>query len=249
MLERLAERVTEAGAVFESDHRGCSAMTLHRHAAPYLTIVLSGAYIEVHGSEPEVCSAGTIVVHHAAEEHADRFGSDTRCLNVELPLDGPVPARRGAIALDAPELRCRVRTLIEKFYSCHDGLGAAISSLQSSVLERSIEPQQCEQPAWLRRAIAEFPWTDSLPLSAAAAVAGVHETHFSREFRRYVGMTASEYRARERMKLASQQLLQTTYELSQIALNTGFSDQSHFTRFFTERLGLTPAAYRRTFAR
>ncbi|MGP8099889.1 MAG: hypothetical protein ACLQHL_03840, partial [Candidatus Cybelea sp.] len=81
------ERITEAGAVFETDHRGCSTMRHHRHGSPFVTIVLRGAYVEVSDSVPELYGSGTIVVHDATEEHADRFASDTRCLNVELPRE------------------------------------------------------------------------------------------------------------------------------------------------------------------
>ena len=81
------ERITEAGAVFETDHRGCSAMKHHRHGSSFVTLVLGGAYVEVCDMIPALCRSGSIVVHDAAEEHADRFASDTRCLNVELPHD------------------------------------------------------------------------------------------------------------------------------------------------------------------
>jgi AraC family transcriptional regulator len=241
------ERVTEAGAVFESDHRGCSAMEHHRHVTPFVTIVLSGAYVEVRDAVPEVCRSGAIVVHQAAEEHADRFATDTRCLNVELPRDGRAPSLLGAVVLDTEAIRA-VKSLIEAFYGRTDGLEEAVKNLQATVIEQLFEPPR-ERPDWLRRVIDEFPWADSVPLRDAAAMAGVHETHFSREFRRHVGMTANEYRARARLKVASQLLLTTTSKLSRIALNAGFSDQSHFTRLFSERLGLPPAAYRRIFAR
>jgi transcriptional regulator GlxA family with amidase domain len=51
------------------------------------------------------------------------------------------------------------------------------------------------------------------------------------------------------VRLASKLLLTTTAPIASIALNAGFSDQSHLTRFFSERLGISPAGYRRTFAR
>lgn len=241
------ERVTEASAVFESNHRGCSAMKHHRHATPFLTIVLTGAYVEVQDAVPEVCRGGSLVVHQADEEHADRFTMDTRCLNVELPRDGSRPPLRRAVVLGTDPSRA-VKSVIEAFYGRTDGLSDAVKNLQAVLTEQPSKSPR-EQPEWLHRVLDEFPWADSVPLRKAAAIAGVHETHFSREFRRHVGITASEYRARARLKVASQLLLTTTSQLSRIALNAGFSDQSHLTRLFSERLGLPPAAYRRTFAR
>ena len=35
--------------------------------------------------------------------------------------------------------------------------------------------------------------------------------------------------------------------MSQVALDCGFADQSHFSRLFRRKVGLTPAQYRRRF--
>jgi AraC-like DNA-binding protein len=242
------ERIIEAGAVFETDHRGRSALQHHEHAAPFVTIVLSGAYVEVHDGVPEVCRGGSIVVHAAAEEHADRFASDTRCLNVELPPESGGLLPRGNIAAEIPPLRDAVESVVRAFYGFPRELDGAVRNLQSALLTRSSEAVQ-DRPHWLHRVIDDFPWSQPVPLREAAALAGVHEAHFSRAFRRHVGMTANDYRARARVRLASKLLLTTTAPIASIALNAGFSDQSHLTRFFSERLGISPAGYRRTFAR
>jgi AraC family transcriptional regulator len=242
------DRVTDSGAVFETDHRGCSAMRHHRHGLPFVTIVLDGAYVEVQETVPEVCRSGTIVVHEADEEHADRFARDTRCLNVELPPVSGAAYPRGALVLDHEALRDAVESVVRSFYDRTHQLSDAVRNLHAVLLQQSSQPT-CEHPYWLRRAIDEFPWAHPVPFREAAAIAGVHETHFSRAFRRHVGMTANEYRARARVRLASELLLTTTSSLARIALSTGFSDQSHFTRAFSRRLGLSPAGYRRTFAR
>jgi AraC-like DNA-binding protein len=239
------EIVTDAGAVFETGHRSCSAMGHHRHAWPFATIVLSGGYVEVSDSVPEFCRGGTIVVHDVDEEHADHFSNDTRCLNVQLPR---APSLRGSLTLDDAELRAAVKSVVESFYSRCGGLTAAVKRLQSALLQQSLEPQR-ERPDWLQRVLDDFPWAESVPLHAAATSAGVHATHFSREFRRYLGITANEFRARARVRLASKLLLTTSSPIARIALRAGLSDQSHLTRLFSERLGLSPGAYRRTFAR
>jgi AraC-like DNA-binding protein len=242
------ERITEAGAVFETDHRGCSAMRHHRHGSPFVTIVLRGAYVEVSDSLPELCNSGTIVVHDATEEHADRFASDTYCLNVELPRESGAASLRGSIVLDRAPLRAAVREVVATFYGNGRELGAAVAGLQAALLRRSAEPLP-ERPDWLRSVIEGFAWEEPVRLREAAAIAGLHETHFSRAFRRHVGMTANAYRARARIRLASKMLLTTTAPIARIALNAGFSDQSHLTRAFSRSLGLSPAGYRRTFSR
>ncbi len=241
------EGVTE-GAVFQTEHRAWSAMRNHRHGSPFVTIVLTGAYVEVRDAIPELCREGSVVVHDIAEEHADRFASDTRCLNVDLEPKACISSIRGNVVLDSPALRDAVGRVVRSFYCDKPKVPDAAKSLQAALLERCFR-SSADWPAWLRRVIDAFPWAEPLPLREAAAMAGVHETHFSRAFRRYVGMTAIQYRARARVQLASRLLLTTTASLSRIALSAAYSDQSHLTRAFGERIGLSPGGYRQAFVR
>lgn len=240
------ERITEAGAVFETNHDACSAMRYHRHPTPFATIVLRGGYVEVRDCVPGVCRRGMLVIHDAAEEHADRFGTDTHCLNVELAT-GPKYSRQ-AIALDSPALRDAVHGVVRSFYEASPALASAVTRLQRMLAEPR-PAAGSDRPNWLDVVLESFPWAEPIPLREAAAMVGLHETHFSRAFRHYVGVTAIEYRAQARLTLASKLMLNTAAPLACVAINAGFSDQSHLTRAFSERLGLSPAGYRRTFAR
>jgi AraC-like DNA-binding protein len=242
----MTDRIFDAGSVYESDHRACSSMAHHQHPLPFVTIVLSGTYIEVNDAVPELCRDGAVVVHQAGEEHADRFARDTRCLNVELPDGLAAPASGRITTLDWSMAREAARRVATAFYRDPPSLPTAVQAL-SGALE-SYGADRTEPPPWLQRVIDEFPWTEAVPLREAAALAGLHETHFSRAFRQHTGITANEYRARARVRYASQLLLGSTTSISRIAANAGLSDQSHLTHLFSERLGVSPAAYRQTFA-
>lgn len=50
---------------------------------------------------------------------------------------------------------------------------------------------------------------------------------------------------RSRIRRAQALILETELTLVEIALMTGFADQSHFTRRFHRHIGSTPAAYAR----
>jgi AraC-like DNA-binding protein len=50
----------------------------------------------------------------------------------------------------------------------------------------------------------------------------------------------------ERRIARAQSLIAAGGVLAEIALQCGFADQSQLTRSFSRRIGLTPAAYRRT---
>jgi AraC family transcriptional regulator len=78
----------------------------------------------------------------------------------------------------------------------------------------------------------------------AAAAAGVTPTHFARILWRHEGSTPSEYVRRLRIEYAKIQLLRTEEPLASIAIDSGFADQSHFTRTFARVEGTTPGRFR-----
>ena len=73
---------------------------------------------------------------------------------------------------------------------------------------------------------------------------GFSNSHFVRSFHRAVGVSPHEYVMQRRIARAQELLLQTDSRLVDIALATGFSDQSHFCRRFHQLTGLPPRAFR-----
>jgi len=68
--------------------------------------------------------------------------------------------------------------------------------------------------------------------------------HFSRAFKQSMGMTATNYIAERRIERAKKMLEETELPISEIALRSGFSSQSHFTTAFRRLAGNTPKAFR-----
>ena len=73
---------------------------------------------------------------------------------------------------------------------------------------------------------------------------GVHPVHLARSFRRTYNTTFSGYVRELRVEYARVQLVSTGAPLGDIALASGFYDQSHFCRTFKRETGLSPAEYR-----
>jgi AraC family transcriptional regulator len=84
----------------------------------------------------------------------------------------------------------------------------------------------------------------ALRIGDLAEVAGVDPAHLARAFRAHFGMTAGGFLREIRVRRATEALARSSAGLSQIALDSGFADQSHFTRVFTANYGLTPRRWR-----
>lgn len=80
-----------------------------------------------------------------------------------------------------------------------------------------------------------------------AEVAQLSASHFTRAFKETFGETPIGYVARQRMLYAQELMLNSGECLSQIALTCGHCDQSHFTRVFRRKVGMSPRAWRRQF--
>ncbi len=82
-------------------------------------------------------------------------------------------------------------------------------------------------------------------LEELSQIVKVSRFHFSRLFKRSTGMTPVRFVEQSRISRAKSLILETDIALAEIALMTGFADQSHFTRRFQRYVGLTPAAFAR----
>jgi len=84
----------------------------------------------------------------------------------------------------------------------------------------------------------------ALNIPELAETLGISESHFARGFRNASGLTPHSYVMRRRLLRAQELLVQTNLPLVNIALATGFADQSHFSRRFHELTGVPPRAFR-----
>ncbi|WP_299151615.1 AraC family transcriptional regulator [uncultured Tateyamaria sp.] len=85
-----------------------------------------------------------------------------------------------------------------------------------------------------------------LSLAALADVAGISKFHFSRMFMAATDLSPHKYIMQRRIVRVQESLANTNECLSQIALDKGFSSQSHMTSAFKRLLGVTPNNYRRS---
>lgn len=77
-----------------------------------------------------------------------------------------------------------------------------------------------------------------------ARTAGMHVNAFIRRFRLETGSTPQHWHHQRRIDAACLALESETTSIEELSLRFGFCDRHHFTRVFTRRRGIAPAAYR-----
>jgi AraC family transcriptional regulator len=219
----------------------------HRHA--HLVLVTGGRYMtplaQAGAGRPAFIYSPPQTYHR---DHVGRGGGSF--LTITLP-DAVVDAMPRAGLPGQAGLVCDAEALgLALAIRREAASGADDLHLESLCLEllgamAAMRPER-RRPGWLRRAIDQLldDACERTQLGDVAAAAGVHPVHLARAFRRFVGCTPGEMRLSRRLKAAADRLAEGRMPLAEVALETGFGDQSHLTRVFTSRYGVAPGRYR-----
>lgn len=99
-----------------------------------------------------------------------------------------------------------------------------------------------------RRALAHIEENlgSKIAIRELAGLVAFSKSHFSRAFKRSLGLSPMAYVTRRRVERAKVMMVSTDAQLTEIALACGFADQSHLNRSFRRVVGMSPGVWRRT---
>ncbi|NJP94840.1 helix-turn-helix domain-containing protein [Nonomuraea sp. FMUSA5-5] len=117
---------------------------------------------------------------------------------------------------------------------------------QAQYIERPI-PEAAQATTAGTRAWALEQLEQPLTLAQLAAHARTSVRTFTRRFRQEVGMTAGQWLTRQRVERARRLLETTDLTIDQVGDRSGFGGPSSFRQHFRTIVGISPAAYRRSF--
>ena len=150
------------------------------------------------------------------------------------------------------------RRLITRFLTLQLALDGTSGTLErewllmqflTELISRFAE-QRCELPKFgaERKAITRAceyvvaHYDENISLEQLARVANMSAFHFSRVFSRQMGLPPHEFQIQLRVTKAKA-LLRQGWPIPHVASETGFADQSHFTRHFKRLVIVTPGHY------
>jgi len=82
-------------------------------------------------------------------------------------------------------------------------------------------------------------------IAQLASECGLSRSYFTRAFKQAMGMPPHQWLTKRRVEQAKQLMRESRLGLVEIAIASGFADQSHFTRVFCRSEGLSPGVWRR----
>lgn len=107
-----------------------------------------------------------------------------------------------------------------------------------------LRPRQRELANAAERLLAER-FSEPLSLADMARALGSSTYHLCRTFQRVTGRPMHAYRNQLRLRRSLEMLLDGRAEITDVALELGYSSHSHFSFAFRRAFGVTPAAFRR----
>lgn len=240
------------------------AYRTHRHDTYAVGVTDSGVQVFDYRGSVRVSTPGQVVVLHPDEAHDGRAGTGegfgyrivyvapARLAEALRALRGrphPLPFVRepvstnGALwraiaeAFRTPREPLAVDSLIvdlaEGLMAAADGTGGG------PVLSRRVDARANERA----RQFLDAERTRIVHSTELQSITGLTRYELSRQFRIMFGTSPYRYLLMRRLELARDELLRGR-PLVDVACETGFADQAHFTRAFTSAFGLTPARYR-----
>ncbi len=239
---------------------GGHAFDLHRHETYAVGLTLWGAQSFHYRGALETSRGGQVMVIHPDETHDGHAGVDQgfayRMLyvdpaSVSAALDGARPPFVPDVVADDPVLAELLAEAFADFPQPMEPLAvdAVVERLASRLAARSDDRPSVKRRA--RRPVAPLPAPATIsPPRRARTVAsdelekitGLDRFALARHFRAATGTSPHRYQVGRRLARA-QAMIAAGTALSETAAATGFADQSHLTRHFVARFGLTPGRW------
>ncbi len=230
----------------------------HYHENVYFTYLIQGKLFEGNKKESYVLTPGTLIFHNWQDSHYNirqseysqgfhiemgkKWFDDYQILNMDF---------EGSIMLDNPLFQNIFYRLY--FESKLDGLCSNLVFIELmlkifGIMAQVRQIKESQIPAWVNKVkeILHDQYTDKLTLKYLAEETSIHPVHLSSAFPKYFHLTIGDYIRRLRIAKAVSLIQNKSLSLSEISFCCGFSDQSHFIRYFRKFHGFTPSQFRNT---
>jgi len=201
-------------------------------------------------------------------ESADGFQARVFCIPAEhLPLVGARPAP----ATSFTKLEARtfndgpLAAFLHRLPSCYDGQlreGAGDEIAGRNAVSRLheltghdcrglAESERAFTPATMSRIVTyiDSHLRDGYPPEEIITEVGLSPSHFAKKFRHSTGISLQRFINRRRIRRSISLLRSETMALVDVANGLGFFSQSHFTRVFSDTVGIAPKQFQRLQAR
>lgn len=242
--------------ISDTEYRNKTCFPEHCHENPYFAFVLKGGYDEINKQNRSRHTTGNVIFHNRHEKHSnEKFTPYSRILNLELT---DLWLKHHNIAPQEVEKIGKINErsiepyaadlLFESVYSDRFS-DVALDSFALEIISELLREESDSfenAPGWVKKAkeYLNDSFDGEISLAHLAEFTDMHPVHLSRAFRKYFRVSFGDYVRKQKVQRSLALLRRKDCSITQIAHDSGFADQSHYTRIFRRIKGTTPARYR-----
>jgi AraC-like DNA-binding protein len=242
------------------------AFPRHMHEEYVIGVMVGGVEGLRHRGATHTAPSGSLLLVNPGEWHSNYSIHETgfayRTLyppvhlvqRVATELAGreqDAPCLRGPVVAEDPTTRrllLQLHRAIEQNASALEQEARFLAAIAQLITRHSRDPASLppvrRERSYIRwvRDYLEAHYNENVSLTRLSTLTGVSPFHLLRAFREDVGASPFEYQTQARIAHA-RRLLRRGCPIAEVALEVGFVDQSHLTRHFKRRVGVTPGQY------
>src|SRR5215203_2330584 len=227
---------------------------IHYHKNSHVSFMLQGGVLDKRKTLEMERVSGELMFFHAGEPHQtiiELFPTKSISLEIEHDFLQDNLTTEAAIksAVDKnPNAKFIMLKIYKEMVSEDVFSDCSIKMLLLNLIHTNPKTESKNPfPGWIKT-VAELTrdkWNEPLTLKDLSEAAGVHPITISKHFPKYFSCTFGEYMRRLKIEKSLYFLKVSSFSLTEIALECGFSDQSHFIRTFKKLTGFLPNKYKK----
>lgn len=241
-------------AVVETEYNQKVYEGWHSHNNAHITLFLNGGTTEKRKNFSETLGPGSLLFYHSDELHLNQdtlFPS--RNINIEIEENLLRELQMSESVLEKSiQNEAFTKFLILKIFketlSADAFSGDNITMLFSQLSGAQNHLDRFEKsPFWVKglTELLNDCWNENPNLQDLAQVLQVHPITISKHFPKYFGCTLGEYMRRIKINRSLALIQSPDSNLTEIAFQCGFADQSHFIRTFKNQTGFLPKQFQK----
>lgn len=263
------EEMRRSGGQALHQYGASSTYRVHTHDFYELFLVLRGGAVHVVNGQTQLLTEGSLVLMRPSDIHEYKAleKDEFEIINIGIPLEtflrlcayldvdrslfdqAPLPPRR---TLSGPVLADAGKKLLENagMTDPEKGYRHMLSVFPYLIgLFFTIPETRTALPQWLSGLLEQMdqPENFTAGLPRLLALANLSQEHLTRSFKRYLGVTPTEFINGKRLSLAAGLLLTEGTPVVDVYERCGFNSQSYFYRLFAQRYSCSPKAFRKIY--
>ncbi|GGF01347.1 helix-turn-helix transcriptional regulator [Flavobacterium limi] len=241
-------------AVVETEYQNKVYEGWHSHNNAHITLFLKGGTTEKRKNFSETVGAGSLLFYHSDELHLNQntlFPSKNINIEIEENILKELHINEAIIEKSIKNtaltkfliLKIFKETLTADTFSSDN-----ITMLFSQLFQTHNHLERFEKgPYWVKslNELLNDCWNQNPNLKDLAQVLHLNPITISKHFPKYFGCTLGEYMRRIKIDRSISLIQSCHSNLTEISLECGFADQSHFIRTFKNQTGFLPRQFQK----